>query len=86
MFYMMQLDNVSPLDGTSWMLVSLDGQPPLPGTEIRLGFSDKGFSGNSGCNYYAGSYTNDNGNLLFLEYQRRRQFVITPISFAYKPM
>ena len=41
-----------PLDGTSWVLSSLDGKPPIADTRITLIFSDGYVSGSAGCNDY----------------------------------
>lgn len=41
-----------PLAGTSWVLASLQGQPPLEGTRITLEFSGGFIRGSAGCNQY----------------------------------
>ncbi|MCS6883463.1 MAG: META domain-containing protein [Oscillochloridaceae bacterium] len=46
----------SPLGGTSWLLESLNGAPPLPDTQVTLNFEADGFAGTDGCNQYRGSY------------------------------
>lgn len=51
------------LDGTSWVLLTLNGQSPLPGTSITATFSEGQISGSSGCNRYFGSYTLDGNSL-----------------------
>ncbi len=45
------------LDGTEWVLQSVDGSSPLAGTEITLAFSGGQASGSAGCNTYAGPYS-----------------------------
>ncbi len=45
------------LDGTEWVLASLNGSSPLEGTEITLAFDDGEASGSAGCNSYFGPYT-----------------------------
>jgi heat shock protein HslJ len=45
------------LDGTEWLLVSLNGRSPLPNTRLTLTFSQGEVSGFSGCNWYDGAYT-----------------------------
>jgi heat shock protein HslJ len=45
-----------PLDGTSWVLVSLDDTSPLLGTSITLSFADGEINGSGGCNSYSGLY------------------------------
>jgi heat shock protein HslJ len=37
------------------MLVSLEGEAPLPGTQITLRFEDEFLGGTMGCNGYGGS-------------------------------
>jgi len=54
------------LDGTQWVLTSLNGSSPLEGTEITLAFDDGEASGSAGCNSYFGPYTVDGtGGLTF---------------------
>jgi heat shock protein HslJ len=54
------------LDGTEWVLTSLNGGSPLEGTEITLAFDDGEASGSAGCNSYFGPYTVDGaGGLTF---------------------
>ncbi len=61
------------LDGTTWVLVSLNGQPPVAGSNIRLHFGvgqqQRQFEGFSGCNSYGGTYTSDQNTLKFVEIQ-----------------
>lgn len=45
------------LDGSEWVLTSLNGSSPLQGTEITLAFDDGEASGSAGCNSYFGPYT-----------------------------
>lgn len=59
-----QGDRIS-LDGTSWKLVALNGEPPLEGTTITAAFSEGEITGNSGCNSYAGSHTLDGNEITF---------------------
>lgn len=53
------------LDGTSWTLESLNGAPPLAGTEITLEFDGETVGGRSGCNSYSGGFTATATELLF---------------------
>jgi heat shock protein HslJ len=46
----------SALDGTAWVLASLNGEPLLEGTVITLEFGDGTLGGQSGCNTYGGTY------------------------------
>jgi heat shock protein HslJ len=45
------------LDGTQWELSELNGQPPIPGTQITLRFTADQIEGRAGCNHYGGGYT-----------------------------
>jgi heat shock protein HslJ len=51
------------LAGTSWMLVTLDGQAALKDTTVTLNFQDGKAFGSDGCNNYTTSYTADSTNL-----------------------
>lgn len=53
------------LDGTNWVLLTLDGQPALPGTVIIAAFSEGQIAGHSGCNSYFGAYTLDGSRIGF---------------------
>ncbi len=44
------------LDGTTWILGTLDGRPPLPGTDVTLSFEAGAAFGSDGCNRYRVSY------------------------------
>ena len=45
------------LNSTFWLLDTLDGENPIPVTNITLAFIDGWATGESGCNSYAGEYT-----------------------------
>ncbi len=45
-----------PLDGTSWLLVSLEERDPLPGIDITASFDAGLVQGSSGCNNFGASY------------------------------
>jgi peptidyl-Lys metalloendopeptidase len=47
----------SALQGTGWVLVSLNGNALLQGRQITLRFADTSIEGSGGCNTYGGSYT-----------------------------
>ena len=44
------------LNGTSWILTSIDNTPPLNGTKLTVAFTGGKLNGSSGCNSYSGSY------------------------------
>lgn len=45
------------LQGTEWVLEMLDGEPPVPGSQITLTFQPEGIAGYAGCNQYGGALT-----------------------------
>jgi len=48
------------LDGTEWVLTSLDGHSPVEGWAITLDFPDENYlQGHAGCNYYGARYASD---------------------------
>ncbi|CAA9588524.1 MAG: hypothetical protein AVDCRST_MAG86-4132 [uncultured Truepera sp.] len=54
------------LNGTEWVLESLNGQLLLEDTNITLEFDGGRYGGYSGCNFYGGEYRLDGTNLRFL--------------------
>ena len=50
-----------PLDGTSWELTSMAGQPLIPGSSITLAFEGREMEGIAGCNHYFGTYNQSAG-------------------------
>ena len=53
------------LDGTSWTLTTLNGQPALQDTTVTLNFVAGKAAGSDGCNNYNGSYTADGTHIKF---------------------
>ena len=51
------------LAGTSWQLVSMNGDVLVDGSEISLGFSAAEINGNAGCNQYFGTAAVDGSRL-----------------------
>ena len=51
------------LAGTSWQLVSMNGDALIDGSEIGLGFSAAEINGNAGCNQYFGTAAVDSSRL-----------------------
>lgn len=45
------------LDGTQWVLVEIDGEPPISGRQITLGFEDGEVRGHLGCNSFSGAFS-----------------------------
>jgi heat shock protein HslJ len=59
------VSGTNTLDGTSWMLVTLNGQAALKDTPVTLNFAAGKAAGSDGCNSYTGSYTADGTNIKF---------------------
>ena len=55
------------LEGSKWVLTSLEGKGLLPGTRITLEFQEGKAGGFTGCNSYGGSYSTGRGNSLELK-------------------
>lgn len=53
------------LDGSSWTLTALNGQPVVEGTTPGLSFADGQASGNGSCNGFGGEYTQSGSDLTF---------------------
>jgi heat shock protein HslJ len=52
------------LEGTSWILASIDGLAPVPGSTITAAFDVNGqVGGSSGCNSYSASYLTEGDSL-----------------------
>ena len=51
------------LDGTAWRAVSVDGQPPIEGSEATAAFAEGRIYGTTGCNRYFAGYTLEEGRL-----------------------
>jgi heat shock protein HslJ len=49
--------SIADLDGTSWTLLALDGQPALADTAATLSFQANQVSGSGGCNSYSASFS-----------------------------
>jgi heat shock protein HslJ len=59
------VSGTNTLDGTSWTLTTLNGQPALKETTVTLNFVAGKVAGSDGCNNYNGSYTADGTNIKF---------------------
>jgi heat shock protein HslJ len=59
------VSSTNTLDGTSWTLTTLNGQPALKDTTVTLNFMAGKVVGSDGCNNYNGSYTADGTNIKF---------------------
>ncbi len=57
--------SANTLDGSSWILATLNGQPAVKDTTVTLSFAAGKVAGTDGCNRYTGSYTVDGSNIKF---------------------
>lgn len=57
----------SELDGTQWILTSLEGQSIVGNNDLTLMFDDGIIGGAGGCNQFGGSYEASGSNLTFSE-------------------
>ena len=55
------------LEGTAWVLISLNGSSPLAKTTITAQFAEGRVSGSAGCNSYQGSYAVEESDLSIAE-------------------
>jgi heat shock protein HslJ len=59
-------DATIDLPGTSWVLVDIDGAPPVGETPPTIAFDDQGgVNGTGGCNTFNGEVTIDGSDLTF---------------------
>ena len=57
--------SVPDLNGTSWLLIEINGQPVLENSDPTLVFEDESAGGHGSCNAFGGEYTVENGKLTF---------------------
>lgn len=51
------------LDGTSWTLTAIRGNPVVAGSNVTLQFAQGDASGNGGCNQYRGTFSTEGSTL-----------------------
>jgi heat shock protein HslJ len=66
------------LEGTQWVLLALNGQPPLAGTTPTAEFSESEISGSAGCNHYFGSYEAAGSDLTISEVGMTEMYCMEP--------
>jgi heat shock protein HslJ len=66
------------LDGTQWVLVALDGQPPLTGKAPSAEFSADQVSGSAGCNHYFGPYAVSGSEITISDVARTEMYCMDP--------
>jgi heat shock protein HslJ len=78
-------DETVDLEGSEWVLTSLNGETPLQGplitpqgTQITLAFEDGVAGGFGGCNAYGGPYTSDRDALSMDEIASTAQDCLVP--------
>jgi len=57
----------SPLEGTGWSLIEINGGELVDGTYISLSFYRGTVEGNGGCNRYHGEYSTEDPNILNIQ-------------------
>jgi len=71
-------DEVPDLEGSEWVLSSLNGGIPLQDTQITLAFETDTAGGFGGCNAYGGSYTRQGDALSIDEIASTAQACLEP--------
>jgi len=66
------------LDGTQWVLVALDGEPPLTGKAPSAEFSADQISGSAGCNHYFGTYAVSGSEITITDVARTEMYCMDP--------
>ena len=66
------------LDGTQWVLVTLEGEPPLMGKAPSAEFSADQISGSAGCNHYFGTYAVSGGEITITDVARTEMYCMDP--------
>jgi heat shock protein HslJ len=64
--------------GEDWILVALNGQPPLAGRPPTLKLENDSIGGTSGCNSYGGGYRLQGSELSFLETVQTEMYCMDP--------
>lgn len=67
-----------PLEGTQWVLVTLEGEPPLTGTAPSAEFSVDQISGSAGCNHYFGTYAVSGSNITISDLESTEMYCMEP--------
>lgn len=66
------------LEGTQWVLATLNGQAPIEGTMPTAAFAENQVGGSAGCNQYSGSYVASSGNLTIREIAMTEMYCMEP--------
>ncbi len=73
-----QASGDASLEGTQWVLATLNGQPPVEGTTPTAAFAENQISGSAGCNQYSGSYVASSSNLTIREVAMTEMYCMEP--------
>ena len=54
----LQLSSAPPtgLEGKTWKLTAINGQPPVPGSQVTITFNNAKVGGSTGVNHFGGNY------------------------------
>jgi heat shock protein HslJ len=54
----LQLSSATPtgLEGKTWKLTAINGQPPVPGSQATIAFDNGKVAGSTGVNHFGGNY------------------------------
>lgn len=66
------------LEGTQWVLVALEGEPPLPDRAPSAEFSADQISGSASCNHYFGTYAVSGGDITITDVARTEMYCMDP--------
>jgi heat shock protein HslJ len=72
-----QTDGAS-LEGTQWVLLELNGRPPLADAPATADFSESEIGGTTGCNHYFGSYRASGSDLTISEVGMTEMYCMEP--------
>jgi heat shock protein HslJ len=66
------------LEGTQWVLITLEGEALLPGTTPSAEFSVDQISGSASCNHYFGTYTVSGSEITITDVARTEMYCMDP--------
>jgi heat shock protein HslJ len=66
------------LEGTQWVLVTLEGEPLLTGTAPSAEFSADQISGSAGCNHYLGTYAVNDSDITVSDVGSTEMYCMNP--------
>jgi len=62
---LLQMSSAAPtgLEGKTWKLTSINGQPPAPGSQATITFNNGMVGGSTGVNHFGGNYRASAGSI-----------------------